>query len=335
MLALLSFVGAKTASADSYYPLLTVSADAHSLNAADDLTFNLEYLSSAGQAGKVTIQTPRGFNASLVQAVGTNLGAAGLGVLPAGTNISAAPSAPITVFKGSLVVADPNAFAADPVAQACAPGHHTAIWSLSLENVRDGSLALPVAVDASRGGYKLTICLEAVQAASKEGEYLYFTPNEIFRNPAQHGLYLFDGVVTPFSDTDAATTPSSYEIRAYETLPQVLTATPNYDPATKTLTVTGKAVADNRLVKGASVELYAANSADAINWKDLGSAVTGADGSYSFSTKLNSLHYTYLYANIEGGNQPACPGTSSQPAGCASTSADGGSSVLEKITSGS
>jgi hypothetical protein len=50
VLALLALVGVPSASAYAYYPLLRMQADYHLLGGADDLTFNLEYLSSAGQA---------------------------------------------------------------------------------------------------------------------------------------------------------------------------------------------------------------------------------------------------------------------------------------------
>jgi hypothetical protein len=335
VLALLALVGVPSASAYAYYPLLRIQADYHLLGGADDLTFNLEYLSSAGQAEKVTIQTPAGFNASLVQAVGTNLGRAVLGALPAGTNISAAPTAAVTRYTGSVMVMDPSAYASDPTAQACAPGVHTAVWSLTLLSVTGAhpgqKLVVPVAVDASQGGYRLTMCFDALQAMGDEVEYVDLTPEQVFRNPGKHGTYLFDGVVTPFQAADSSTAPSSYELRAYEVLPQLLTATTNYAQQAQLLTVTGKLQADGRARKNTWIHVYAANSDQALNWADLGTAVTGSDGSYSFTTRLTKLRYHFVYTSVDPSGGATCPGTSAQPAGCASTSSDGRSSLIAKI----
>jgi hypothetical protein len=342
------------ASASAFYPLFTIEADHHLLGEVNDLTFNLEYLSSAGEAEKATIQTPAGFNASLVQAVGTNLGAAGLGVLRAGTNVSASPTAAVTRYAGSVMVMDPNAFANDPNAQACAPGPHTATWALTLrsadarnvQSVSGGQIKIPVAVDTSHGGYKLTMCFDALKAAGMEVEYLYLTPNQVFRNPGRHGNFLFDGVITPYQTTtsttatDGTTTPDeatsatnappSYELRAYEVLPQLLTATPTYSQTNQQLTVTGKFQVDGKARKYTWVHVYAGND-KALSWVDLGTAVTRQDGSYTFTTRLPKLQYSYLYTKVTGSSQATCPGTSSQPAGCASTSSDGRSSLLAKI----
>jgi hypothetical protein len=330
-LAVLALLGVPSASAYAYYPLLRVQADHHLLGGVDDLTFNLEYLSSAGQAEKMTIQTPAGFNASLVQAVGTNLGRAGLGALPSGTNISASPSAAVTRYMGSVMVMDPSAYANDPTAQACAPGSHTAVWNLTLLSGAGVKIEVPVAVDASQGGYRLTMCFDALRAIGKEVEYVYLTPEQVFRNPGKHGTYLFDGVVTPYAAGDSSTGSPSYELRAYQVLPQLLTATPNYSQKSQMLTVTGKLEADGRARKNTWIHVYAAVSDQALKWADLGTAVTARDGSYSFTTRLTKLHYGYVYTNVDASGGATCPGTSIQPGGCASTSSDGRSSLIAKI----
>jgi hypothetical protein len=307
-----------------------VNGDSHVLGEVNDLVFNLEYLSSAGQAHSASIQTPAGFTGSFVHAAGTKIGTAGLGVLPAGTNISTTHAA-ITRYVGSLMVADPAALANDPTLLACSPGSHRAVWQLTLANVANGNLSLPVTVDVSQGGYKVTVCFGALQAAGKEVEWVYFAPDEIFRNPARHGTYLFDAVVTRFGAEGAPDPASAYELRGYQPLPQRLTVVPSYAKGTKLLTVTGKLDADGKPRKGLSVRFYAATTQSAANWTNVGSTLTRRDGGFTFTRKFSSLRYAYVYAVAEDLNSPTCPGASAQPAGCASTSTDGRSSAAVRI----
>jgi hypothetical protein len=332
VVVLVAVVGLSTASANgaAYYPLLVVNGDAHLLGEVNDLVFNLEYLSAAGQAHSAAIQTPAGFSGSFVHAPGTKIGTAGLGALPAGTNISTS-HASITRYTGSLMVGDPTALANDPTVQACSQGAHKAIWQLTLANVANGNLTLPVTVDASKGGYKLTVCFDALQQAGKEVEYLWFAPDEIFRNPGRHGNYLFDAVVTQLGAEGSPNADSAYELRGYQELPQILTVDSTYDQSTKLLTATGKLAADGKPRKALSLEFYAAATQDAVNWKDLGTTVTGNDGAFTFTKKLASLNYHYVYVVADDLNAPTCPGNSAQPAGCASTSIDGRSSIPVEI----
>jgi hypothetical protein len=334
LIVLASAVGllTSTARADSYYPLLQVDGDAHLLGQVNDLDFNLEYMSSAGQTSSVTIQTPAGFNGSFVQTAGTKLGTADLGVLPAGTNIDAARPASITRYTGSLLVMDATAYASDSNAQACAPGPHRAYWELSLANTASGFLVLPVAVDSSAGGYKLTMCFGALQTAGKEVEYLDLAPDQIFRNPGKHGHYLFDGVVTPLGAGGSPDAGSAYELRSYEVLPQLLTAVPSFDSRTKLLTVTGKSQADGLARRAVDVTIYGAVNANATNWTKLGATQTRDDGSYTFTRKFGLFRYRYVYAGVDDTNAPTCPGTSVQPQGCASISMDGRGSAAVEVT---
>ena len=332
LMAAIGLAALPAATADGFYALLEVNGDDHQLAQVDNLYFNFEYLSSAGQTESVTIQTPAGFSGSLAQAVGTKLGTAGIGLLPTGTNISNDPSAAITRYTGSVFVMDPAGYAADQAAQACAPGTHTAVWSLSLANVTAGNLTLPVAVDASHGGYKLTICFDTIQAAGKEVEYLFLEPDNLFRNPGKHGLYLFDGVVTPFASTGGPDQATSYELRAYEALPQQLSVEPTYDPQTKVLTVAGKLEADGRSRGDVDIEVFGEASLDALSATNLGRVSTASDGSYTFTKKLSSLRYPYIYTFADDANGPTCPGSSALPAGCASTSIDGRGSSAEQVT---
>jgi hypothetical protein len=345
-LAVLAVVGVPTAAAANYYPLLEVTGDNHQVGQVNNLIFNLEYMSSAGETERLSIQTPAGFNESLAQAAGTKLGSAGIGLLPTGTNISTSPSAKTTTYSGFLTVMDPAAYAEDPTAQACDPGTHSAIWGLSLVNVAKGDLTIPIAVDASGGGYKLTMCFDALQSVGEEVEFLYLEPGQVFRNPGKRGIYLFDGVVTPFAaatpvstttppaepDTSAPPTQAPpYELRAYEALPQQLTATARYDTATKALVISGNLEADGRARENVEVQVFGASTPDAVKWANLGLTTTGNGGSYSLNKRLNSLRYPYVYSYAPDSNSAICSSRSAEPAGCASTSTDGRASSAVKV----
>jgi len=324
--------GLQVAAAAAYYPLFQVNADDHLLGGVPDLTFNFTYMSSAGPAERLVVKTPRGYNASLSQAVGTKLGEAGIGLLPSGTNTTQDPTAKVARYVGSLVVMDPAAYAADTNAQACDPGSHTAVWQLSVVSPSNEPLTVPVAVDASAGGYVLTMCFDAIRAAGDEIEWVYFTADQLFRNPGTHGAYLFDGVVTPFaSDGTTANTAGDYELRAYESMPQLLTASPTYDSKTKTFSVTGTLTANGRARGLVDIRVYGAPTANDSNFALLGSTTTSSTGSYSFSKRIATLKDTYVYTLVSDSFSATCPGTSSQPAGCASISYDGRSSLLAKV----
>jgi hypothetical protein len=311
--------------ADSAYPILEISGDSHLLGEANDVSFDAYGLDAGGDTQALSIRTPAGYSASMIHAVGSNLGDAEVDVVRAG-------STRITAYQGSLLVADPAGYAADTDAQACDSKPHVAVWSLSLANVAHGHLVIPVAVDRTGKGYTFTICFSAVQAIKREVSEIFFTMNGVFRNPSRHGVYLFDATVTPYAADGTGPDPSSsYELRGFELLPQTLTIDPQFDPSTKTLTVTGVLQANGRARSDTNVHIYAAKSANAVDWVEIGVAVTTRTGAYSFTKKFGNLQYTYVYAHVNHYSWPTCQGGSSLPGGCASYSWDGRSAYETKI----
>jgi len=51
----------------------------------------------------------------------------------------------------------------------------------------------------------------------------------------------------------------------------------------------------------------------------------------SFSKRIATLKDTYVYTLVSDSFSATCPGTSPQPAGCASVSYDGRSSLLAEV----
>jgi hypothetical protein len=161
--------------------------------------------------------------------VGTRLGEAEVDVGPAAGGAA-------TKLKGSAVVSDPAAFAADPQTQTCAPGTHAATWSLNL-----GTATVPIAVDAlsTGGSYRLTLCLDSLRVASLKPVDIYFALEQVFRNPATPQVYWWSALVTPVDATGAPAPTSAFEIQGGEPIPEPLSIRASWDVKKHVFTARG------------------------------------------------------------------------------------------------
>src|SRR5207248_4751646 len=107
-----------TGLADAKFPELDVYSLDQTLGSGTDLSLDVILLAGGAGANTVVITVPTGYAANLTQATGTELGEAEVDFAAAD---AAGTSAKI---HGKAVVTDPAAFAANPLAQACAPGAH-------------------------------------------------------------------------------------------------------------------------------------------------------------------------------------------------------------------
>ena len=282
--------------------------------------FNLDV---AGDSESIVVTVPAGYGASVTRAVGTTLGTAYVGTVKKALG-------KITRYSGDLKVVDAATFGADAAAQSCAPGTHTATWTLAVKTLVK-SFEVPVAVDRTGQRYKLTICLDAVRALGAQTSYVYFDTSAVFRNPVSAGRYVFSGIVTPFDAAGAQNAAGAYELRAYEDLPQLLDSVATYDDATKTLKVTGTLTAAGKARVGINVHIFTGLSKNGNAMKHVGSVETAKNGAYVFTKKL-TVRPVYLYTGVNNYGFLSCPGTSAAPAGCASYSIDGRSSLIGKVT---
>jgi hypothetical protein len=180
----------------------------------------------------------------------------------------------------------------------CVPGKHDLTW-----NAHAGNMSIPVAVDRTAASTRFIVCLGAVQALGVRITEVVFGAD--FRLPVKTGQYRFSALVAP-------STGPEYELRAFTELPMRLTTKATYSTETKTLTVSGKLLAQNKPAAGRGVWVLGDRAA-------LGIAVTRSDGTYVLTKKTTEpppAVDTYVY-NVYGAG---CHGKSSAPGGCKSES---------------
>lgn len=301
-------------------PLFNFSENGHLLGEGVDVDFDAFNLDSALSPERFTISIPRGFGVEFGQAPGATLGAASVVA-----RVSAGGQS--SEFDGQTVVMDPSAFGASSVAQACAPGSHTAVWQLVVRSQSGQSLSIPVAVDTGDGGYRMTMCFDDEQTQSLEVSEVYFQLKSMFRNPSAPGQYLFDGVVTPFGTDGEPNAPSAYELRAYSVLPQTLTATATYNRITKIFSVSGVSKLNGKPRADVSLQIYAGPTSDSM--KAIGSTTTRDNGTYTFSRKMTTAP-KLMYGEIDHYYHAICP-SPTQPGGCVSDTTEGRATFITRV----
>ena len=281
-------------------------------------------------AARVEVDVPRGYVLDLTQAPGSNVGNLFGSVGAAGGQESS-----ITIASGQLTVDDPAKYVVDPVAQACAPGAHTAVWLTSL-SVLGQTLPLPVFVDpapadATTGpAYRLTFCpLWAPSAGSPSGIRLidgsfFFTA--LTAAPTDPGTYTWSALVAPTTAAYAPDPAAAYELRATIVIPQAFTLTARYVARTKTVIVTGHLTASGVPRAGVPVALTSRSRGGDLVF--LGRLAT--DGAGTFAVRRRVAQTTTFSASVEDETGP-CTAPSAAPAGCASETIPGPDSASATV----
>jgi hypothetical protein len=296
------------AAANDTFPVMHVGGDDR-LGAPADSYFDLYGLGTAANPAVVTIQSPPGYGASLAHRAQFILGDAEVD-----TNRGA--------YKGEFEVASRAAFDTDPATAGCAGGAHGATWWMVL-NGTHGELSVPVAVDRSGRGYRLTICLGSLQKLKLRVGEIYFETRAVFRNPHRPGVYHWNALVTPAGADGAPNPGGRYELRARSPLPQTIGPdSATYDPVTKTLSVSGKLVAAGSPRVGIDVHVYGGVTGDYQKQPELGHVDTTGSGAYTFTRRL-AKPPGWVYVYVYHYRVPDCQGATHAPRGCASESTDG------------
>ena len=317
----LTVPGASVAATPSV-PFFNVGSNEHLLGETGDLYFDAYNLDFAPSAERMTISIPHAFQADLTDTPGSDLGRAYLGTVTSARGTQ-------TSYNGQLVVLDASAYSNDPSGQACDPNVHTAAWEIEVKSDAGVSLDVPVAVDWMGSNYQLTMCFESVHAQGLEISEVDFHIANVFRNPLMAGNYLFDGVVTPFAADGTPNAVTAYEFQGYEDLPQVLTANPTYDPATKIFVVSGVSRLNGKPRAGVNVHIWAGQTRINATMKEIGVTVTGPSGAYTFKKKLVPAP-KYMVGVIDHYYHVICSGTS-QPGGCVSWTTDGRDTYVTRV----
>jgi hypothetical protein len=316
-------LAAAPAVADINYPELDVYTYRQAPDDVSDVDLDVELQSASPPAASVALTVPAGYRIAGMPP-GAQLGPAEVDVMPvAGGSVS--------TLKGTMVTADPASLPTEPLAQLFAPGPHGSAWRLALGG--SASVTVPVAVDqlSTGGSYRLVLCLGAFRAASLKPVDLYLETRGVFRTPPSAGLYRWSALVTPFGATGTADPTLAFELRGDEPLPETLGAKPVYDVRRKTLTVTGTLLAAHKPRRGIRVHLLGGRTAKTSTMKELGVAVTGANGSYTFVRRRLVAAPRFVYAHVNFYAAPRCDQASTAPAGCASESTDGTDSSTAKV----
>jgi hypothetical protein len=312
-------LAAATGLADSAVPELDVYTVDQSRGAATELSLDVLLLAGSPAASTVVITSPAGYSATLTQPVGTRLGDAELDVAVPGASGS-------VQAMGSTVVADPAAFAANAAAQQCAPGAHTAIWSMSLSN----GMSVPIAVDAvtTDGTYRITVCLSAVPTPGLTPVQVYLDLANVFRNPSAAANYWWRALVTPTGPT-GANPAAAYEIQGGEPIPEPLTLTASWDKKHHRFTARGVLTGGGTPRAGIHVHIYAGSTTKRASMREIGVATTGRTGAYVLRLK-RATKPAYTYGEVRFYIYSRCMAPSTAPAGCASATIDGTDSYTVK-----
>ena len=304
--------------ADAAFPELDVYTYDQTPGATTDLYLELVMLAAQPNATTAAITVPSGYGVTLAP-VGTRLGEAEVDVVPAAGGA-------VTKLKGSAVVSDPAAFAADPQTQTCAPGTHAATWGLSL-----GTATVPIAVDAlsSGGSYRLTLCLDSLRVANLKPVDIYFALEQVFRNPGTPQVYWWSALVTPVDESGAPAPSSAFEVQGGEPIPEPLSIRASWDAKKHVFTARGVLAGGGAPRTGIHVHLYAGGTPIPGAMREIGFATTSSAGSYLFRQR-RTRKPAYLYAHVNFYHGSSCTQPSTAPLGCAGWSIDGTDSSVVK-----
>jgi len=266
-----------------------------------------------GVAARVTVGLPAGFGIVTTSAPGTSIGVVHAS-LSGGAGSSAA-----TFADSSLVVDDPAVYAADPIAQACDPGPHAAVWRATFSALGQ-QIPLPIAVDAVGGTagsaptYTLTFCpFRGISPELPTGlAFLDITTLLPVTGPTTPGTYTWSALVTPAVQF-AADPTQAFELRAIVPIPERLTLDATYEPRARTVVLSGRLTAGGAPWAGVDVDLLSLGADGAV--APVATVRTGADGSFELRRPIRRT--TQFAATVEetvGG----CAAPSTAPGGCLS-----------------
>ena len=128
------------------------------------------------------------------------------------------------IYSGELDVAPKAIFDADPSVAGCADGR-ARVRLVDAAEGTEGRLTVPVAVDRTASGLRLTVCLGAFNAAGLKIDEVYFVTSSVFRNPTRNGVYRFSAQRRPARRRRSPSAATQYEVRADEPLPEDVTVT--------------------------------------------------------------------------------------------------------------
>jgi hypothetical protein len=273
-------------------------------------------------AAHVDLSVPAGYSFDPATPAGTTIGSAlALGLNPKDANDESA-------LLGDLVVEDATAYAADPAAQACAPGTHAAYWKASVESLTSSTtLVMPIAVDTATDAsgattYVLRFCPIAAPSTDNPSglslvlSYLTFDSITV---PATTGVYQWSALVTPATATLTPDPTTAFELRGNVPIPQELTLKAQYQPKSHTVVLTGHLLMQSQPRGG--VQVSVSRESDPLTEAV---ATTKADGTFQLKERLTRSE---SFDATVGSTSGPCAAPSSAPGGCRDESLAGADST--------
>jgi hypothetical protein len=255
--------------------------------------------------GRVDLTVPAGYGIDLTGSAGAEIGAV-LGAVTSGGGNG------LEFVNGSIVVVDPAAYAADPVAQACAPGTHTAVWNMTAQ-LLGNPVNVPIAVDQSDSGYVIHYC-PFLAPSSAYAAGLVFIDFQLALPlaaiPTAAATYTWSALVTPAAAWTADPT-HTFELRAKIPTPNVLSAHARYVAKTHSASITGRLEAGGQPRLGVAVFVHEIGA----DGPDTPADITDENGAFSVTRPVSKTTSYRVYVDDR---TSSCFDPSTAPDGCKS-----------------
>lgn len=269
------------------------------------------YLGSEEPIAKVRLSVPAGYRLRLDQAHATKVGSAQLLLYDSTGEFSGYAS-------GALVVVDAARYAGDPAVQACAPGAHTAVWSLRMSPPRQPLRFLilvdrAVAPGASRA--VLHICPIWPRNTNMSVRSFELVVEGVLGTLTRRGRNTWRAFVSPPLLTLAPDLSRTFEVRALEPIPHVVTLSARHLPKAHAVVLSGTVRAFGQPEQGADVAFFyqAESGKYPAGLPAVGSVTTNAAGAFSMRVRVQetTLYVAFVYVPPRRCSEP-----SAAPAGC-------------------
>jgi hypothetical protein len=335
LVVILSSGAAAMVGSSSTFEGATLTVDSGDLGSSDlsvDFEFAppLQRAATPAVAARVDLTIPAGYRVNLAGRPGARVG------LLLGSVESANGDSGSTFVTAPLVVDDPARYAADPAAQACAPGDHTALWRMS-PKILGRTFELPVAVDAvpQAGGtaYTMHFCPIDRPSAAFPAGLAFDTATIDFADsvsaPARAGTYRWSALVTPATpETLAPDSSATVELRAVVGLPDLLTLHARYEPKSRQAILSGAFSSGGRPQAAVPIRILSRQGSGTADGA-IATATTKADGTFSLRRPITRTTDFSAYVDYR---TRSCTDVSTAPGGCKTETVAGSQSASTFLT---
>jgi hypothetical protein len=291
------------------------------------LDLTIRSSSQVPAAAQLTLYVPAGYRLRSPRHTGAVIGGAGALFL------RGAKTSALHYVRGLIRQGNPAKLSRSATAQACAPGRHEAVWTVTFDignrKVVERLFVDPTAGDeTARGAYRIVACLASPYVPADQGGApagvrfvglsLGFEGRlPVFISPEAAGAYVWRMLVMPYragsGDKDTAGT---FEARARVEQPHTLTVRAAYVKRSSVLVLTGRLLALGSPRAGVRIRFYAGRPGRPLF--HFGKTTTHADGRYLLRRRISPRRYERMLnvgAAINEVKAP-CDSPPAAPGGC-------------------